>query len=101
MAINAFGRAAVGAARRGTLEDGSLEVSNANISEEFSNLIVAQRPLEASTPGGTTFDGVPEDTPHMICKTSAHGAFVMEIVRLRERPPLRGEKPGNKVCRDC
>jgi hypothetical protein len=68
MAINAFGRAAVGAARRGTLEDGSLEVSNLNISEEFSDLIVAQRPLEARTPGGTTFDGVPEDTSHMICK---------------------------------
>lgn len=55
-----------GAAGLGTLEDGSLEGSNVNISQEFANLIVAQRAFEASSKAVTTFDSVTQETINMI-----------------------------------
>jgi flagellar hook protein FlgE len=50
----------------GTLEDGSLEGSNVNISSEFSDLIIAQRGFEANAKAVTTFDTVTQDTINMI-----------------------------------
>jgi flagellar hook protein FlgE len=55
-----------GAAGLGTLEDGALEGSNVNISQEFANLIVAQRAFEASSKAVTTFDTVTQDVIGMI-----------------------------------
>ncbi len=55
-----------GAAGLGTLQDGSLEQSNVNISAEFSNLIVAQRAFEANSKAVTTFDTVTQETINMI-----------------------------------
>jgi flagellar hook protein FlgE len=65
----ASGTAAIGvsgAAGLGTMEDGALEASNVNISDEFSNLIIAQRAFEASSKAVTTFDTVTQDTINMI-----------------------------------
>lgn len=55
-----------GSAGLGTLEDGALEGSNVNISQEFANLIVAQRAFEASSKAVTTFDSVTQETINMI-----------------------------------
>jgi flagellar hook protein FlgE len=65
----ASGTAAVGvsgSAGLGTLEDASLEESNVNISQEFSDLIIAQRAFEANSKAVTTFDTVAQETINMI-----------------------------------
>jgi flagellar hook protein FlgE len=50
----------------GTVTDGALEESNVNISDEFSNLIIAQRAFEASSKAVTTFDTITQETINMI-----------------------------------
>jgi flagellar hook protein FlgE len=65
----ASGNAAVGLAGSGGREtiDGSLlKPSNANISAEYSDQIVAQRAFEASSKAVTTFDTVTQQTINMI-----------------------------------
>jgi flagellar hook protein FlgE len=65
----ASGPATVGVAGTGglgTLEGSSLEASNVNISQEFSNLIIAQRAFEANSKAVTTFDTVTQETINMI-----------------------------------
>jgi flagellar hook protein FlgE len=47
-----------GAAGRGTITGGSLELSNADIATEFSQLILAERGYEANAKAITTFDQV-------------------------------------------
>jgi flagellar hook protein FlgE len=49
-----------------SLQDGALEASNVNISSEFSNLIIAQRAIEANAKSVTTFDTVTQDTINMV-----------------------------------
>ena len=58
--------AASGTAGMGTIQGGSLEQSNVNISSEFSNLIIAQRAFEANSKAVTTFDNVAQDTIDMV-----------------------------------
>jgi len=53
---------APGSGGRGTLSGGSLELSNVDIAQEFSALIVAQRGYEANARTITTFDQVTQDT---------------------------------------
>ena len=55
-----------GSAGLGTLQDAALEGSNVNISEQFSDLIIAQRAFEASSKAVTTFDTVTQETINMI-----------------------------------
>jgi flagellar hook protein FlgE len=55
-----------GAGGLGSMEDDALEQSNVDISEEFSNLIIAQQAYEASSKAVTTFDTVSQDTINMI-----------------------------------
>lgn len=55
-----------GAGGLGTMEDGALEASNVNISQEFSDLIIAQRAFEANAKSVTTFDTVMGDTIQMV-----------------------------------
>jgi flagellar hook protein FlgE len=55
-----------GSAGLGTMEDGALEASNVNISQEFSDLIIAQRAFEANSKAITTFDTVTQETIEMI-----------------------------------
>lgn len=55
-----------GAGRLGTIQDAALEGSNVNISNEFSNLIVAERAYEASSKAVTTFDQVTQDAINTI-----------------------------------
>ena len=55
-----------GSAGLGTMEDGALEASNVNISQEFSDLIIAQRAFEANSKAITTFDTVTQETIQMI-----------------------------------
>ncbi len=65
----ASGEAAVGvsgAGGLGTFDGASLEESNVNISQEFSNLIIAQRAFEANSKAVTTFDTVAQETINMI-----------------------------------
>lgn len=65
----ASGGASVGVAGTGglgTIQDAALEASNVNISNEFSNLIIAQQAYEASSKAITTFDTVSQDTINMI-----------------------------------
>lgn len=65
----ASGTAAIGVSGSsglGTMEDGSLEASNVNISAEFSDLIIAQRAFEANSKTITTFDTVTQDTINMV-----------------------------------
>ncbi len=57
---------ASGTAGLGKMEDGSLEASNVNISQEFSDLIIAQRAFEANSKAITTFDTVTQETIQMI-----------------------------------
>jgi flagellar hook protein FlgE len=47
---------------RGTLQGGSLELSNVDIATEFARLIVAQRGYQANAKTVTTFDQVTQDT---------------------------------------
>ncbi len=49
-----------------TIEDSALEMSNVNISAEFSNLIIAQRAFEANSKAITTFDTITQETINMI-----------------------------------
>jgi flagellar hook protein FlgE len=68
-ATAASGQATVGVAGtggRGTLEGSSLEASNVNISQEFSNLIIAERAFEANSKAVTTFDTVTQEAINMI-----------------------------------
>lgn len=65
----ASGAASIGVAGTGglgTIQDAALEASNVNISNEFSNLIIAQQAYEASSKAITTFDTVSQDTINMI-----------------------------------
>jgi flagellar hook protein FlgE len=65
----ASGAASVGVAGAGglgTVQDAALEGSNVNISNEFSNLIVAERAYEASSKAVTTFDQVTQDAINTI-----------------------------------
>ncbi len=50
----------------GTMQDGALEESNVNISQEFSDLIIAQRAFEANAKSITTFDTVTGDAIQMV-----------------------------------
>lgn len=62
------GAAVVGAPNsggRGSLTGGSLELSNVDISTEFTNLIVVQRAFEADARVITTFDSVGNDTVNL------------------------------------
>jgi flagellar hook protein FlgE len=61
----ASGAAVIGTADsggRGTLTGGSVELSNVDISAEFTNLIVVQRGFEADSRVVTTFDSVSSQT---------------------------------------
>ncbi|MGA2249477.1 flagellar hook protein FlgE [Terracidiphilus sp.] len=55
-----------GSAGLGTMQDGALEASNVNISQEFSDLIIAQRAFEANSKAITTFDTITQETIQMI-----------------------------------
>ena len=55
-----------GTGGRGAIEGGETEASNVNISQEFSDLIVAQRAFEANSKAVTTFDTVTQETINMI-----------------------------------
>jgi len=50
---------------RGSLTGGALELSNVDISTEFTNLIVVQRAFEANARVITTFDSVGNDTTNL------------------------------------
>jgi flagellar hook protein FlgE len=68
-ATSASGGASMGVAGtggRGAIEGGDTEASNVNISQEFSDLIVAQRAFEANSKAVTTFDTVTQETINMI-----------------------------------
>lgn len=65
----ASGEASVGLAGTGglgTIQDAALEASNVNISNEFSNLIIAQQAYEASSKAVTTFAALSQNTINMI-----------------------------------
>jgi flagellar hook protein FlgE len=51
-----------GTGGRGSLQGGSLELSNVDIATEFARLIVAQRGYQANAKTVTTFDQVTQDT---------------------------------------
>jgi flagellar hook protein FlgE len=55
-----------GTGGRGTIDGGSLEQSNVDISTEFANLIVAQSGYEANAKVVTTFDTIVQDTINLI-----------------------------------
>jgi flagellar hook protein FlgE len=64
----ASGAAVIGAANiggRGTLTGGSVELSNVDISTEFTDLIVVQRGFEADSRVVTTFDSVGQSTTNL------------------------------------
>jgi len=68
-ATQASGTASVGVSGTsglGIMQEGSLEASNVNISQEFSDLIIAQRAFEANSKAVTTFDSVVQETINMI-----------------------------------
>jgi flagellar hook protein FlgE len=50
----------------GSLTGGALELSNVDMSQEFSNLIVAERGYQANAKSVTTFDQIAQDTINMI-----------------------------------
>lgn len=61
----ASGSAVVGTANtggRGSISGGALELSNVDISQEFTQLIVTQRGFEANARVVTTFDQITQDT---------------------------------------
>jgi len=51
-----------GSGGRGTMTGGAVELSNVDISTEFTNLIVVQRGFEANARMVTTFDSISSDT---------------------------------------
>ena len=51
---------------RGTIQGSALEASNVNVSDQFSQLIVAQRAFEASSKAITAFNTVSEDVIALI-----------------------------------
>ncbi|HEY2858564.1 MAG TPA: flagellar hook protein FlgE [Terracidiphilus sp.] len=55
-----------GSAGMGSMEDGALEGSNVNISNQFADLIIAQRAFEANSKSITTFDTLTQETIQMI-----------------------------------
>ena len=55
-----------GTGGRGTLNGGSLELSNVDISQEFANLIVAQSGYQANAKVVTTFDTVVQATLNLV-----------------------------------
>jgi flagellar hook protein FlgE len=55
-----------GTSSLGTLTGGSLELSNADMSTEFSNLIIAERGFQANAKSVTTFDQIAQDTINLI-----------------------------------
>jgi flagellar hook protein FlgE len=55
-----------GSAGLGSMEDGFLEGSNVNISNQFADLIMAQRAFEANSKSITTFDTLTQETIQMI-----------------------------------
>jgi len=55
-----------GTGGRGTIDGGSLEQSNVDISTEFANLIVAQSGYEANAKVVTTLDTIVQDTINLI-----------------------------------
>lgn len=55
-----------GTGGRAKIEDSALEQSNVDISEEFANLIVAQRSFEANTKTMTTFDAVTQSALNLV-----------------------------------
>lgn len=57
---------APGTSSLGTLTGKALELSNVDMSTEFSNLIVAERGFQANAKSVTTFDQVAQDTINMI-----------------------------------
>jgi len=66
---NKSGDASIGVAGlggRGTIQGSALESSNVNVSNEFSQLIVAQRAFEASSKAITAFNTVSEDVIGLI-----------------------------------
>jgi flagellar hook protein FlgE len=63
------GSAAVGApgtTSLGSLTGGALELSNVDMSTEFSNLIIAERGFQANAKSVTTFDQIAQDTINMV-----------------------------------
>jgi flagellar hook protein FlgE len=65
IATLASGSAVVGTANtggRGSISGGALELSNVDISQEFTQLIVTQRGFEANARVVTTFDQITQDT---------------------------------------
>jgi flagellar hook protein FlgE len=57
---------APGTSSLGTLTGGALELSNVDMSTEFSNLIIAERGFQANAKSVTTFDQIAQDTINMI-----------------------------------
>jgi flagellar hook protein FlgE len=55
-----------GTSSMGTLTGGSLELSNVDMSTEFSNLIIAERGFQANAKSVTTFDQIAQDTINLI-----------------------------------
>jgi len=51
-----------GAGGRGTVEGGSLELSNVDIAREFSQMLIAQRGYQANARAITTFDEITQET---------------------------------------
>jgi flagellar hook protein FlgE len=50
----------------GTLTGSALELSNVDMSQEFSNLIIAERGFQANAKSVTTFDQIAQDTINLI-----------------------------------
>ncbi len=57
---------APGTSSLGTLTGSALELSNVDMSTEFSNLIIAERGFQANAKSVTTFDQIAQDTISMI-----------------------------------
>jgi flagellar hook protein FlgE len=69
LATTASGAAVLGVAGaggNGTITGGSVELSNVNLSDEFSNMIVAQQNYEANAKALTTLDQVSQATIQLI-----------------------------------
>jgi flagellar hook protein FlgE len=57
---------APGTSSLGTLTGGAIELSNVDMSTEFSNLIIAERGFQANAKSVTTFDQIAQDTINLI-----------------------------------
>ncbi len=55
-----------GTSSLGTLTGSALELSNVDMSTEFSNLIIAERGYQANAKSVTTFDQIAQDTINLI-----------------------------------